>query len=159
MVGFFFFIFLFIYIISLEKTHAVMTKILNKKFLLFPVFVFWLLGNLFLSSLDSVPKRDFSFYRKNPVEAAKWVVTTYGQNNLYHVYADVFSEKASDFRKTMLEREEKIKNYKGGRLCLPKVERIPKSIFYKDLSEDPLKGKNIGFAEYYKLEKVAICDD
>ena len=68
-------------------------------------------------------------------------------------YADLFYERASDFRKTMLGREEKIKNYKSGLLCLPKVERISKSIFYKDISEDTLKGENVGFAEYYRLEK------
>ena len=158
-ISFFVFILLFIYIVSLEKTQAVMVKILRKKFLLFPILGVWLVGNLYISSLDPMQKHEFSFYRQHPVEAVKWVVTTYGQNNLYHIYADVFSGKASDFRKTMLEREEKIKNYKGGNLCLSKIERIPKSIFYKDISEDPLKGENIGFAEYYHLEKVAVCDD
>lgn len=156
-VSFLIFLNLFAYIVSLEKAQAVMVKILDKKLLIFPAFILWLIGNFYVSSLDSVPKHDFSFYQEHPVEAAKWVVTTYGQNNLYHVYADLFSGKASDFRKTMLEREEKIKNYKGAFLCLPRVERIPKSIFYKDISEDPLKGENVGFAEYYGLEKVAIC--
>ena len=136
-----------------------MTKILNKKSLIFPVFILWLIGHLYVASLDSVPKQDFSFYREHPFEAAKWTLTTYGQNNLYHVYADLLSGKASDFRKTMLEREEKIENYKGGMLCLPKVKEIPKSIFYKDLSEDPLKGENIGFAEYYGFEKLALCEN
>ena len=158
-ISFLVFIFLFLYIISLEKTQVVMTKILDKKFLIFPVFALWLISNLYLSSLDPIPKRDFSFYRQNPVEAAKWTMTTYGQNNLYHVYRDLFSGKASDFRKTMLDREEKIKNYKGGLLCLPKVERIPKSIFYKDLYENPLTKENMSFAGYYRLEKVAVCDD
>ncbi len=158
-ISFLVFIFLFAYIISLEKIHAVMVRILDKKFLIFPVFVLWVIGNFYISSLEPMPKHDFSFYRKNPIEAVKWTMTTYGQNNLYHVYADLFSGRANDFRKTMLYREEKIKNYKGGLLCLPKVESIPRSIFYKDISEDPLKGENIGFAEYYRLEKVAVCDD
>lgn len=157
-ISFFVFIFLFVYVVSLEKTQAFMTRILNKKFLVFPVFVLWLVGSFYISSLDSAPKQDFSFYREHPFEAAKWTLTTYGQNNLYHVYADLFSEKASDSRKTMLEREEKIDNYKGGMLCLPKVKEIPKSIFYKDLFEDPLRKENVSFAEYYHLEKVAVCD-
>jgi len=158
-ISFLVFIFLFAYVVSIKKIHAVMVKILDKKFLIFPVFALWLIGNFYISSLEALPKRDFSFYRKNPTEAVKWTMTTYGQNNLYHVYADLFSGRANDFRKTMLYREEKIKNYKGGLLCLPKVERIPKSIFYKDISEDPLKGENVGFADYYSLEQVAICDD
>ena len=158
-ISFFVFIFLFVYIVSLEKAQAVTAKIVNKKFLLFPVFVVWLVGNLYVSSLDPMQKQDFSFYRQNPVEAVKWVVTTYGQNNLYHVYADAFSGKASDFRKAMLEREEKIKNYKGGPLCLPKVEIIPRSIFYKDLYENPLTKENMSFAGYYRLEKVAVCEN
>lgn len=154
----FVFIFLFFYIVSLEKTQAVMVKILNKKFLLFTVFVVWFFGNLYVSSLDSMQKRDFSFYLEHPFEGARWTVITYGQNNLYHVCADLFSGKASDFRKTMLEREEKIKNYKSGLLCLPKIEKIPRSIFYKDLFEDPLKKENVSFAEYYRLKQVVICD-
>ena len=158
-ISYFVFIFLFVYIVSLAKTQVVITKILNKKALIVPFFVLWSVGNLYVSSLDSAPKQDFSFYREHPFEAARWTITTYGQNNLYHVYADLFSGKASDFRKTMLEREEKIKNYKGELLCLPKIEKIPRSIFYKDLSEDLLKGENIGFAEYYDLEKVAVCVD
>ena len=136
-----------------------MTKILNKKILLLSVFTLWLSGNLYVSSLEPMPKREFSFYLQNPVEAAKWTMTTYGQNNLYHVYADIFSGKASEFRKAMLDREEKIKNYKGSLLCLPKIERIPQTIFYKDLFEDPLKRENTCFAEYYCLEQVAICND
>ncbi|MBQ3367601.1 hypothetical protein IJG44_01725 [bacterium] len=135
-----------------------MVKILNKKFLLFTVFVVWFFGNLYVSSLDSMQKRDFSFYLEHPFEGARWTVITYGQNNLYHVCADLFSGKASDFRKTMLEREEKIKNYKSGLLCLPKIEKIPRSIFYKDLFEDPLKKENVSFAEYYRLKQVVICD-
>lgn len=158
-ISFFVFIFLFIYIVSLEKTQAIITKILDKKFLILPVFFIWVIGNLYVSSFDPMPKREFSFYRKNPVEAVKWTVTTYGQNNLYHVYADLFYGKASDFRKTMLEREEKIKNYKSGLLCLPKIEKIPRSIFYKDLFEDPLKGENVGFAEYHHLKQVSVCND
>ena len=158
-ISFLVFIFLYTYVISLEKVHAVMVKILDKKFLIFPVFVLWVIGNFYISSLEPMPKQDFSFYRKNPVEAVKWTMTTYGQNNLYHVYADLFSGRANDFRKTMLDREEKIKSYKSGLLCLPKVERIPKSIFYKDISEEPLKGENIGFAEYYRLEQVTLCNN
>ena len=158
-ISFLVFIFLFAYIVSLEKIQSVMTRILNKKFLVFPVFVLWLIGNFYISSIDSAPKQDFSFYKQHPFAALQWTLTTYGQNNLYHVYVDLFSGKASDFRKTMLDREEKIKNYKGGLICLPKVEKIPKSIFYKDLSEDSSKGENIGFAEYYHLEKVAVCND
>ena len=158
-ISFLVFIFLFAYTVSLAKTHAVMVKILSKKSLIFSVLILWLLGNLYVSSLDPMPKQGFSFYRKNPFEAVKWTVTTYGQNNLYHVYADLFSGRASDFRKTMQEREEKIKNYKSGILCLPKVKRIPKSIFYKDLFEDHLKLENISFAEYYNIEKVAVCEN
>ena len=158
-ISFLVFIFLFFYIVSLEKVHAVMVKILDKKILIFPVLVLWVIGNFYISSLEPLPKRDFSFYRKNPIEAVKWTMTTYGQNNLYHVYADLFSGRANDFRKTMLDREEKIKSYKGSLQCLPKFERIPRSIFYKDISKDPLKGENVGFAEYYRLEQAAICDD
>jgi len=158
-ISFLAFIFLYTYVISLEKIHAVMVKILDKKFLIFPVFVLWVIGNFYISSLEPMPKQDFSFYRKNPVEAVKWTMTTYGQNNLYHVYADLFSGRANDFRKTMLEREEKIKNYEGGLLCLPKFDNKPRTLFYKDLFEDPLKGENISFAEYYRLEQVAVCDD
>ena len=158
-ISFLVFIFLFAYIISLEKIHAVMVGILDKKFLIFPVFVLWVIGNFYISSLEPMPKQDFSFYRKNPVEAVKWTMTTYGQNNLYHVYADLFLGRANDFRKTMLDREEKIKSYKGGPLCLPKVERFPRSIFYRDISEEPLKRENAGFSEYYRLEQAAICDD
>lgn len=158
-ISFLVFIFLFAYVISFEKVHAVMVRILDKKILIFPVLVLWVIGNFYISSLEPLPKRDFSFYRKNPIEAVKWTMTTYGQNNLYHVYADLFSGRANDFRKTMLDREEKIKSYKGSLQCLPKVERIPRSIFYKDISKDPLKGENVGFAEYYRLEQAAICDD
>lgn len=158
-ISFLVFIFLFAYVISLEKIHAVMVRILDKKILLVPVFVLWMIGNFYISSFEPMPKQDFSFYRKNPIEAVKWTMTTYGQNNLYHVYADLFSGRANDFRKTMLDREEKIKNYKGGLLCLPKVESKPKSLFYKDLFEDPSKRENAGFAEYYHLEQVAVCDN
>lgn len=70
-ISFFVFIFLFVYVVSLEKIQALMTGILNKKLLIFPVFALWLAGHLYVSSLDSAPKRDFSFYRKNPIEAAK----------------------------------------------------------------------------------------
>ena len=58
----------------------------------------------------------------------------------------------------MLDREEKIKNYKGGLLCLPKVEKLPRSIVFKDLFDDPGKWENVIFAEYYHLEKVAVCN-
>ena len=102
-------------------------------------------------------KQDVSHYLKNPVEAAKYTMTAYGQNNLYHVYADMFSGRVFDYRKTMLERSRKIENYKDGLLCLPKVEKLPKSIVFKDLFEDSGKWENEVFAEYYRLEKVSIC--
>lgn len=86
-------------------------------------------------------------------------MTIYGENNFYHVYADLFSGKADDFRKTMLKREEKIKKYGEGLLCLPKVENKPRSLFYKDLFEDPSKKENVSFADYYQLEKVAVCEN
>ena len=122
-ISFLVFIFLFSYLISLEKVHAVMVRILDKKILIFPVLVLWVIGNFYISSLEPLPKRDFSFYRKNPIEAVKWTMTTYGQNNLYHVYADLFSGRANDFRETMLDREEKIKSYKGSLQCLPNKRR------------------------------------
>lgn len=158
-ISFFIFIYLFVYIVSLAKTQVVINKILNKKALIVPLLVLWSVGNLYVSSLDPMPKQDFSFYRERPFEAARWTITTYGQNNLYHVCSDLFSSRVFDYRKTMLEREEKIKNYKGGFLCLPKVERVPRSIVFKDLFDDPGKWENEIYAEYYQLEKVAVCEN
>ena len=31
--------------------------------------------------------------------------------------------------------------------------------YYKDLYENPLTKENMSFAGYYRLEKVAVCDD
>lgn len=152
------FIFLFFYCLNLEKVQKNMLKFLNKKTLLFTVFALWIATAAYFSSLGVPQKQDVSYYLKNPVEAAKYVVASYGQNNFYYVYTDLFSGRVADYKKTMLEREEKIKNYKNGFLCLPKVDKLPKSIVFKDLFEDPEKWENKVFAEYYNLKKVAVCE-
>lgn len=152
-------VFLFFYCLNLEKVQKNTAVIQKKRQFCFAVFVLWIAVAAYFSSLDVPQKQDVSHYLKNPFDAAEYTVTAYGQNNLYHVYADMFSGSVLDYRKTMLEREEKIKNYKEGLVCLPKVERVPKSIVFKDLFDEPEKWENEVFAEYYRLEKVAVCEN
>lgn len=153
------FMFLFFYGLNLEKVQKNMSVIFKKRPLWCTIFVLWIVVAAYFSSLDMPQKQDVSHYLKNPFDAAKYTMIAYGQNNLYHVYADLFSGRVFDYRKTMFEREEKIKNYKGGLLCLPKVKRIPKSIVFKDLFEDSGRWENEIYSEYYHLEKVSICEN
>ena len=153
------FLFLSLYLISLNKIRAFSNSLMKKKILLIPLFSVWILANFYISSFDVPEKHDMPFYLKNPNEAVKYVVASYGQNNFYHVYTDLFSGRTVNYRKMMFDREDKIKNYKGGLLCLPKVEKLPRSIVFKDLFENPEQWENKIFAEYYHLEQVAVCDN
>lgn len=153
------FLFLSLCLISLNKIKLFFHGLMEKKILLISLFSVWILADFYISSFDMPEKHEMSFYLKNPGETVKYVFANYGQNNFYHVYTDLFSGRAADYRKTMLDREEKIKNYKVGLLCLPKVEKLPKSIVFKDLFEDPEQWENKGFAEYYSLEQVAVCKE
>jgi len=153
------FLFLVFYLVNLSKIRKFLFFIVQKRVIVFPVFVLWIAANLYLSAFELPEKRDMSFYLKNPLEALNWSVANYGQNNFYHVYDDLLSGRAADYRRTMLKREGQIKNYDGGLLCIEKPQAVPKSIFYKDFSVDPLKSENKGFAEYHNLEKVAVCGD
>ena len=152
-------LFLFFYCLNLEKVQKNTAVTQKKRPLWFAVFALWIVATVYFSSLDVPQKQDVVYYLRHPFSVAKYTITAYGQNNLYHVYSDLFSGRVFDYRKTMLEREEKIKNYKGGLLCLPKVERVPRSIVFKDLFDDPGRWENEIFAEYYHLEKVAVCEN
>ena len=152
------FLFLFFYCLNLEKVQKNTAVIQKKRPLWLTVFALWIVATVYFSSLEMPQKQDVSHYLKNPSEAAKYTMAVYGQNNIYHVYSGLFSGRVFEYRKTMLDREEKIKNYKGGLLCLPKVEKLPRSIVFKDLFDDPGKWENVIFAEYYHLEKVAVCN-
>ena len=153
------FMLLFFYCLNLEKVQRNATAIQKKRPLWFVVFVLWTAVAAYFASLDVPQKQEVAYYLRHPFSAARYTITAYGQNNLYHVYADLFSGRVFDYRKTMLEREEKIKNYKGGMLCLPKVEQLPKSIVFNDLSEDSALWINKNFAEYYQVETVAVCEN
>ncbi len=151
------FLFLVVYSVCFGKIGGFMEKAMNKKLFL-SVLSGWLIVNIYIGSLDLPQRKDFSFYLKHPREAAHFILISTNQNNWIDVYADLFSGKAANYRKTMLEREEKIKNYKGGLICLPKAEKIPRSIIYQDLTEDSGQWINKVFAEYHHLEKVALCE-
>ncbi len=64
-----------------------------------------------------------------------------------------------DYQKIMKDREEKIKDYKGGLLCFTEVKNYPQSIFFIDLQKSQEHWINKNFSEYYHLEQVAICED
>ena len=151
------FLFFVFYLTNFLKSDSLITEIINKKWIV-PVLSVWLCVNIYVANFDLPQREDFSFYLKHPVEAVHFIAVSSNQNNWVYVYEDLFSGRTMSYRKTMFEREEKIKNYKGGPLCLPKVEKFPKSIVFEDLSENPEQWKNKVFAEYYHLEKVAVCD-
>lgn len=152
------FLFFVFYLTNFLKSDSLITKIISKKWIV-PVLSVWLCVNIYVANFDLPQREDFSFYLKHPVEAAHFIAVSSNQNNWVYVYEDLFSGSAVSYRKTMLEREEKIKNYKGGSLCLPKVEKLPKSIVFEDLSENPEQWENKVFAEYYHLAKVALCEN
>ena len=152
-------VFLFFYCLNLEKVQKNTAVIQKKTPLWVAIFTIWVVAASCFSSLNIPPKQDVAYYLRHPFNAVQYTVIAYGQNNLYHVYSDLFSGRVINYRKTMLAREEKIKNYKEGLLCLPKVKRIPRSIVFNDLSKDSALWINKNFAEYYHLEKVAVCEN
>lgn len=152
------FLFLVLYIVNLEKVSDFLFKTVEHKKIIFPLLTVWLLVTIHISGWDLPRREDLSFYLKNPANAIHFVAIDVNQNNLFVAYKDLLSGRLFDYKKTMIEREEKIKNYKGGLLCLPKVEKLPGSIVFQDLYEDSEFWINRVFAEYYHVEKVTVCN-
>ena len=152
------FLFLVFYVANMEKVSDCL-KIAEYKKIILPLLTLWLIVNIGISGWDLPQREDLSFYLRNPVKATHFIAIDANQNNLFAAYKDIVFSRLYGYKNTILEREEKIKSYKGAMLCLPKIEEFPKSIVFKDLSEDSEQWENKIFAEYYNLEKVAICEN